>query len=164
MIIILLLIGILLFISLLINNNYNFKGYELIVIWLSLIIFTFFDFGVDGLLILPVIFVLIYYLVRTIKLKEYIPLYIFIINIIMSAIFMISISIYFKDTCYGMCFGPVIYFIGFIAYFIYLLILNIILYIIRKSEDKNDKKTNKKILCIVIVIIIILFFLLGFVS
>ncbi|MBE6144086.1 MAG: hypothetical protein E7169_00720 [Firmicutes bacterium] len=150
--------------------HYNFKGVELVIFWLLFTIFTYFDFGVEGLIDMglvdiPIIFIALYYLIKVIKTKQYIGLLSFIVQIVSSIIFIIIFSQYENSICDGMCFGSLIFFIIFIAIIIYMLLVNLVMFIVTLIKNKKKisftyKNINKKWIIISIIVVFIVLSLL----
>lgn len=144
--------------------NYDFKGIELIIFWLT---FTccIFSKSIGDFYTFPIIFFGIYYLINVIKTKKYIKWYMLLIQFILSIIFLIGFSVYENATCDGMCFGSLILFLIFIGMLSYMLIINLIIFVINKITNKqiknsNTKKLNKTSLILIIIAIVIGAFLL----
>lgn len=130
------LLGLIVFSVCLKKSNFDFKGIELIVFWLLFTIFTYFDFGYDGLLPqmldIPLLFLGFYYLIRLFKTKKYIKWYLFIIQLILSVISLICFIQYENAISEGWSSGSLILYIIFIGLFIYMIIINLITLIINK--------------------------------
>lgn len=118
--------------------NFDFKGIELIVFWVLFTIFTYFNFGYDGLLPqmldIPLIFLALYYLIRLFKTQKYIKWYLLIMQLIISVISLICFTQYENAVSEGWSMGSLILYIIFIGIFIYMIIINLITLIINKVK------------------------------
>lgn len=136
--------GIILFVFFLKKFRFDFKGIELVVFW---IIFTLGAYlGIEYALFwmsVATIFLAVYYLVRLCKTRKYIRWYLFVIQIILSAISLIIFIQYEKTICQGWCNGSLIVYIFFLGVVAYMLLMNLIKYMINQICNIVKKLRSK---------------------
>ncbi len=128
--------------------NFDFKGIELVVFWIPFTICTYAKFGYDSFMN-PLIFLALYYFIRMYKTRKYIKWPLFVIQIILSAIFLFIFNQYEKVVCQGWCTGGLLLFLVFLAIIAYMLAINLLNFVMNKTNPKIVKIIIKIILTII---------------
>lgn len=146
--------------------NYK-ENYILLAIFILLIIsIDYFYNQIFIIITILFLFLILYYIIRTIKLKKYVPLKIIIFNILIYIISIISylfIAYIRNDSGFDALGVAVVLYIKIMIYFILsclLLIINIILSIIKSVKKSRRKYKNSKYKINYAIIIIYLFILI----
>ena len=146
--------------SLLKKFNYELKGFELLLYEIAVIfsiILTLNDITMF-VLFCVLITIAMYYIIRMLKKKEYINIYVIVCYVVLSIINVIVAANICDIMHTGWCFCGLLYLLIAFVVPIYVLLLNGITLIIRKIkkiESKETVKINKGIIVVLFVIIIL---------
>jgi len=151
------------------KNDFDLKGFELILYEIAIIFSVIYMPSIDEIvffiLFTVLIAIAIYYFIRMLKKNEYISIWILISYIILSIINTI-VAVNVCDKMHtGWCMCGLLYLLIAFVVPIYILILNGITLIIRKIKRIENKETKRinKILIVLLFIIVILFACCGIV-
>lgn len=124
--------------------SFDFKGKELVVFW---VIFTLGVYlGIEYAFFwmsVATMFLAVYYLLRLCKTRKYIRWYLFVIQIILSAVFLIIFIQYEKTICQGWCNGSLIIYAFLLAVVAYMLLMNLIKYVVSQICSIVKKLRSK---------------------
>lgn len=140
--------------------NFELKGFELILYEIAVIfsiILTLNDITMF-VLFCVLIAIAMYYIIRMLKKKEYINIYVIACYVVLSIINVIVAANICDKMHTGWCFCGLLYLLIAFVVPIYVLLLNGITFIIRKIkkiESKETVKINKGIIVVLFVIIIL---------